>query len=73
MWRYVLGFAVISVLTVKGIEQYAAFRGYDVPQTEIQKQSKPVEQASKARIEDTEDDTFDYFGRKARIKMDRSG
>ncbi|MEM9331472.1 MAG: TIGR02281 family clan AA aspartic protease [Pseudomonadota bacterium] len=74
MWRYVVGFALVSVLTVKGIEQYTAYQGFEHRGQTSKQDAQAPQKVAKAKIEDEDAyDPFEFSGRKARIKMDRSG
>ncbi|MGI9351725.1 MAG: retropepsin-like aspartic protease family protein [Rhizobiaceae bacterium] len=73
MWRYVTGFAVISVVTAMGLDQYATFRQTEPDKVDIQQNSRSTQRVTKLEVEEPEEQEISYVGRKTRIKMDPSG
>ena len=73
MWRIVAGFAVISVVTAMGLNQYTAFRQAGPDTVETQENSAKHQKVTKLAVEEPEDQEIYYTGRKTRIKMDPSG
>lgn len=72
MWKYVAAFAVISLLTVKGLEQYTQFQGYD-SQGDTQNLNQSEDKVALLESHKTDDEIVSYAGRKTTIEMDKRG
>lgn len=71
MWRYVVGMAVISLVSIKGIETYMEIRGEALSGPESNYQTN--QRLAKLESGNDGEENFAYDGRKARIKMDDRG
>jgi len=72
MWRYVVGLAVMSLVSFKGIEKYAEYRGYTIDGSQPH-QSIQDDRLATLTSGQSESETVSYAGRTAKIKMDQRG
>ena len=71
MWRYVIGMAFMSLVSIKGIETYMDVRE-DLHSGSSQQNAGYSNSALQNDVAQ-EEDTYSYNGRKTRIKMDNRG
>ena len=72
MWRYVVGMTVMSLVTFKGVEKYAEYRGYTMAENG-QQVSDESDRLASLTNDQSHDNSTSYAGRNAKIRMDERG